>query len=724
MYTVFRRSGLINSVKQSQYISNRNAGYIVLVPEIGEDTHAADGVLKPDGLPAFNDITIENCLGAIGQQAGLVEKTVKNFENDIQENKVNVSNLRGIFEELDKVAGPLDTTWGIAKALYLGNSTLIPTKSYMNIHERARIARASKYNSKVLYDALSQQKDNVQGVEARLLQRFLLEGKLNGLTHTEDKRETLRDILVQLGKERASFKNKVNMAVHTFGHTINDYNLVRDFPVTLLEAISKDSNSLTEGPWKITLQPQIVEGFLKYCPDRMQRWNVWQANVRKASGQQERSLENSTHLQGIRALRKRQANLLGYPNYAAMSMQTKMIKSVDNLKQVFANLVKFAGPAQSTEIEQLQNFAIESGFQNKLDVYDVAYWQRKHLIANHQLNEEQLREYFPLPNVFTGLFKLSENLFNIRIVERQNVEVWQPAVKYYDVFDNSAGGGVSPIAGFYIDCYSKENKFGKNNGWMVSIRNRNLSAELTPLCALIFNFTEPLQGTPYLLNFDDLNMVFKTFGSALQHLLTKAPYTDLAGLSNIEWDASQVAGNVMCNFLDNPTILKELSKHYTSNETLSDDVLQKIHLLKTSLAGYNLCQELYMADLDIELHQSDAFWLDVVKKLWPVYQCMPLDKKDAHPCSLTEIFSGDWGAAQFSHLYSKVIAADISSEFANKSLAEMTTTGQRFKETFLALGGSVPTAEVFRRFRGRDPSVEALLKSLNILNKTQTTGDL
>lgn len=251
-------------------------------------------------------------MGAIGQQAGLVEKTVKNFENDIQENKMNVSDLRGIFEELDKVAGPLDTTWGIAKALYLGNSTLIPTKSYMNIHERARIARASKYNSKVLYDALSQQEGNAQGVEARLLQRFLLEGKLNGLTHTEDKRETLRDILVQLGKERASFKNKVNMAVHTFGHTIKDYNLVRDFPVTLLEAIAKDSTTLTQGPWKITLQPQIVEGFLKYCPDRMQRWNVWQANVRKASGQQERSLENSTHLQGIRALRKRQANLLGW----------------------------------------------------------------------------------------------------------------------------------------------------------------------------------------------------------------------------------------------------------------------------------------------------------------------------------------------------------------------------------------------------------------------------
>ncbi|XP_054747864.1 uncharacterized protein LOC129253491 [Anastrepha obliqua] len=722
MYTVLHRFRLISVAKQSQYITHRNAGYIVLVPEIGEDTHSSDEILKPDGLPAFNDITIENCLGAIGQQAGLMEKTVKNIENEIVAQNGPVCTLQNIFTELDKVAGPLDTTWGIAKALYLGNSTLIPTKSYLNIHERARIARASKYNSKILYDELAQQMENAKSDEAPLLHRFVLEGKLNGLTQSADKREDLKTVLVQLGKERASFKNKVNMAVHTFRHAIKDYNLVRDFPASLLEAMATDSTSPTQGPWKITLQPQIVEGFLKYCPDRVQRWNVWQANVRKASGQQERSLENSTHLEGIRSLRKRQANILGFPNYATMSMQTKMVKSVDNLKQIFASLLKFAGPAQSSEIEQLQNFATNSGFQHNLDLYDVAYWQRKQLHAIHQLHEEKLREYFPLPNVFAGLIKLSENLFNIRIVERLNVEVWQPGVKYYDVFDNDAG--VAPVGGFYIDCYSKENKFGKNNGWMVSIRNRNPAAQLTPLCALIFNFTEPTQGAPYLLNFDDLNMVFKTFGSALQHLLTKAPYTDLAGLSNIEWDASQVAGNVMSNFLDNTVILKKLSKHYASNEVLSEDTLQKVHLLKTSLAGHNLCKELYLADLDIELHQSEAFWLDVVKKLWPVYHCMPLDKKDAHPCSMTEIFSGDWAAAQFSYLYSKVLAADISAEFEGKTGDELTTTGKRFKETFLALGGSVPTAEVFRRFRGRDPSVEALLKSLNILIKTQTTGEL
>lgn len=189
----------------------------------------------------------------------------------------------------------------------------------MNIHERARSARASKYTNTTIYDALvahsqlthQDENANNQGDEKRLLEKYLLEGKLNGLTLAAGQRDELKEILSHLGKERANYKNKVNMAIHTFTHVINDYNLVRDFPPTLLEATAKDPNQASQGPWKITLQPQIVDGFLKYCPDREQRWNLWQANVRKGSGQLEKSLENSTHVEKIRALRKRQANLLG-----------------------------------------------------------------------------------------------------------------------------------------------------------------------------------------------------------------------------------------------------------------------------------------------------------------------------------------------------------------------------------------------------------------------------
>ncbi|XP_062122482.1 oligopeptidase A [Drosophila sulfurigaster albostrigata] len=706
------------------HTTTNRPGYIVLVPEIGEEGPLGDGLLSPNGLPAFSDITIEMCLGAIGQQAAAVEKTVKALEQDIQSGKQLHS--VDIYSELDAVTAPLETTWGVAKALYLGNSTLIPTKSYMNIHERARNARAAKFCNKTVYSALQQQQQQGEAAdgeaEQRLRQKFLLEGKLNGLALSRDGQDGLKELLTQLGRERGNYKNKVNMAVHAFAHVVNDFQLVRDFPQTLLEATARDPTQPLEGPWKVTLQPQIVEGFLKYCPDRMQRWNVWRANALKASQQQDKSLENSTHLEKIRGLRRRQANLLGYANYAEMSMQTKMIGSVDNLKQIFAKLLKFAGPAQSVQLEELQQFANASGGQHKLEAYDVSYWRRKQLVEEQQLLEHKISEFFPLPRVLSGLFTLSEKLFNIRIVEQPKTEVWHPAVKFYNVYDGDSSNSSTPVGGFYVDCYSKEHKFGKNNGWMVGIRNSNKSANLTPLCALIFNFTEPKPGQLPLLGYDDLQMVFKTFGTALQHLLTQAGYSDLAGLSNIEWDASQVSGYVMSNFLDDAAVLQTLSGHYSNDEVIDTKLAQKMRLLKTQLAGYNLCQELYVADLDVELHRSGAFWLDVVRKLWPVYQCMPLDKKDAHPCSMTDIFAGDWAAAHFSHLYSKLIAADISSSFAEQRNDEhYANVGKRYKQTFLSYGGSVPTAEVFRRFQGRDPSVEALLKSLDIFVPSQTT---
>lgn len=447
----------------------------------------------------------------------------------------------------------------------------------------------------------------------------------------------------------------------------------------------------------------------------MQRWNVWQANVRKCSLHSEKSAENSTHVEKIRGFRQKQAEILGFSSYAEMSMQTKMVHSVDNVKQLFTDILKYAGPKQVSEINNLQSFATKSGFQHNLDLFDITFWQRKQLIAEHDFDEEKFKEYFPLPKVLDGLFRLSENIFDIKIVER-NADVWHENVKYFEVFDNS-GNGFEPVGGFYLDCYSKESKFNKNNtGYMVGIRNLN------PLSALIFNFNSPLYGKPYLLSVNDLKMVFKTFGSQLQHLLSRSRFSGLAGLSNIEWDASQLCGQVLTNFLDNPNVLKQISSHYVSEEPLDSKYLNTIQLQKQSMAGYNMCNELYLANLDIELYNSKDFWLDVVKRLWPVYKVLPLDKKDAHVCSMTNIIAGDWSAAYFSHLYSNMLAADVCEAFIDPK-NDVTTIGKRFKETFLASGGTVCTPEVFRRFRGRDPSYEALLKNLNLLSASPTSAE-
>lgn len=493
---------------------------------------------------------------------------------------------------------------------------------------------------------------------------------------------------------------------------------VREFPIDVLQQMAADPMNPTKGPWKATLQPRIFNNFLEHCQDRTQRWNVWQANVRKSSGQTDKALSNSVHVENIRHLRQTQAKLLGYPTFVDMSMETKMAGTAENVRTMLAHLLHSARPAQEQELKTLEQFAAEKGgHSGRLELHDIPFWSRKHLKSTCQYDEDVLREYFPLPRVLDGMFSLVERLFQIRIEERQAVDTWHEDVRFFDVFDLSAAGGTKPVAGFYLDLYSREDdKIRNTDGLMVGVRNRCRTSDNCPLAAMIFNLPDPLYGKPSLLAFDDVRRLFQKFGHSLQHLLTRVGYSEMAGLSNIEWDSVEVTSHVMSHLLYHPATIEQISGHYASDEAIPAELVAAIQGGRRHLAGYRLCRELYAARLDLELHSRKDFWFEVVKSLWNEYNVVALDKKDAHPCSFTEIFSGDWAAAYYSHVWSRMIAADIYSAFyeAGTDAAEFEAVGKRFRDTYLALGGSLHAGEVFRRFRGRDPSPKALLKTMGL----------
>uniref|UniRef100_U5EY96 Putative oligopeptidase n=1 Tax=Corethrella appendiculata TaxID=1370023 RepID=U5EY96_9DIPT len=719
-------------INRSNLLANQvRNGYIVLVPEIGEDSKTKNPLLRDDNLPEFNNITIERCVAAIHQQTNDIEKSVKSLEKSLPQPEETtddqVASKRNIFQDilipLEQISAPLETTWGLAKVLYLGNSSLMPTKSYMTIHERARRARFSKFNSATIYSVLKNVDNNVEFTEEeiRVRNKYLLEAKLNGMELDESSKHQLNDILDKLGKERAKFHNKADLAVKQFSHVIKNPEIMQEFPPTLRQALAIDKSQSVKGPWKITLQPYLAKKFLEYCPDRTLRWNIWQADTRKCSGYNDKSLDNSVHLEEIRSFRNRQAKLLGYDNFAKMSMETKMAGSVENVKKFLENLLKFAKSAQENELQALEAFANENGFKGKLESHDVPYWRRRHSDSLCKIDDESIREYFPLPNVLGGLFTLAEKLFDVKIKERTGVDTWHEDVKYYDVFDGNIDSQKTPIAGFYTDLYSREDEKNaiENTGWMVGIRNRSVFTEANPLAALICNFEAPLYGKPSLLSIDDVKLLFHKFGHALQHLLTQTRYSEVAGLSNIEWDVVEVSGHVMSHLLYNPDTIKLISSHYSTRDPLPEQYFNAIKLHRQHMAGYDLCRELYYSELDLELHTKKDFWLDVVKNLWPQYQLLAYDKKDSHPCSFRPIFSGEWAAAYYSHIWSRVLAADIYSAFyeAHQNNQDITAVGRRYRDTFLALGGSCHPSEIFRRFRGRDPSPKALLTALGLYKK-------
>lgn len=677
-------------------------------------------LLTETGLPEFNDISIEKCIAAVSKQSLEYENGVAQIEQSALNSK---NAFKEVFNPLEKLDSQLELTWGVAKTLYLGNSSLMPTKSYIQIHERAHKARSAKFNSVPIFQAAVDEKNRLKKLtdeEQRLLDKYILEGKLNGLDIRGIKRDRLNTNLTALQKERQTFREKVNIATKVFTSTINNSQFMSEFPANLAKSMSVN-NDPSKGPWKVTLQPYIYKPFMQYCPDRNLRWNAWQAQIQRCSGYGNKDLETSTNLEKIRSLRQEQAQLLGFDTFVDMSMETKMAGSVDNVKNILECLLDFARPMQDVELEVLQQFAQERGFDVQLELWDIPYWQRKQKWSLYNFDENKIREYFPLPKVINSLFNLCSTLFKIEIVERSDVHTWHKDVKFYDIFDESSN---NPIAGFYLDPYARVDekiRVHDDAGWHISMRNKCTSTGTQPLSALIFNFQAPTEEIPSLLSFTDVRNLFNRFGHSLRHLLTKVNYSEVAGLSNVEWDAAEVCGQVMVHWLYDPHTIQAVSGHYKTEEPLPDEIVKHLRNVRRHMSGYNLSRELYLSQLDFELHSTKKFWRDIVRELWPKYHTLPFNKLDSHPLSFTKIFSEEWGAAYYCHLWSKMIAADIYSAFeeARQGNEEIHAVGKRYKDTFLAYGGSCHPSEIFRRFRGRDPSPQALIHNLGLSKKIE-----
>lgn len=703
------------------------------MPEIGEDLPEKNPLLRvDDGLPEFSALTIEKCMVAVGKQAINFENGVQDIENELKNcnssGPETVFRTLEVFDKLEELAAPLELTWGLAKTLYLGNQSLMPTKSYLSIHERAMRARTSRFNSKEIYNTIKnanlQPNVDLSEEQKRIMQKYLLEGRLNGLELDSDKKEHLKEVRNNIAQEQTKFKNKLEIASKQFTHTITNPEIMKEFPHHIKKDMSTDSLHAEKGPWKVILKSYMVSSFLEYCSIRDLRWNVWQADTRKASSNNDKALDNSTHVESLRRLRRDQATILGYNSFVDMSMETKMAGSIHNVRNVLNTILESARPAQEHEIQSLEEFAAENGFNANLELYDVPYWQRKYRKHHFNYDDMVLREYFPFPKVLNGLFQLCEKLYGIKIIERSNMNTWHKDVRYFDIHDSAAE---LPLAGFYLDPYTREEEkiFQKSSGWMLSMRNKSKIVDTTPLASLILSLNPPEGNIPSLLSLKEVSILFNKFGHALQHLLSQATYSDVSGLSNIEWDAVGICGHVMSNWLTDKDVLKSISYNHTTEQQLTDDMIHSIIQVNQHMKGFELCREIYLANLDLELHSSKDFWYDVVKRIWPDHIVFPLDKRDAHPCSFSQIFIEQWAAAYYSHIWSKFVAADIFSAFYEDPLEEtISTVGKRFRETFLELGGSNHTSELFRRFRGRDPTPKALIKYLGFEKyKNQSSKD-
>ncbi|KAL1128969.1 hypothetical protein AAG570_013503 [Ranatra chinensis] len=697
------------------------------MPEIGEEI-TEPNVLFKGGLPDFKSLTHEKCTSAMGNYILQFEHCVTQIENNLaeaEENRTDILDM--VVEPLETVGAPFEMTWSLVKTLYLAGSNLIPGDSFHSLHERARHARSLKYNSYYIYNALKKcDSTRLTEEDQRVVSKFLTEGKLNGLDLQGDNKIIFAELSKKLAGEKHKFRTRVEVAKKEFKHTITDTNITRDFPEDLLNAMvrGRDSISTFTGPWDVTLS--VYDRFMEYCPDRDLRWNTWLASRQVASAfSYNAELQNSNTLEYIRSLRRDLSKVLGYETFAHMSMETKMVDSVEKVEQFLTFLLNKAKPAQERELTELQRFAEERGFDNKIQLWDIPYWQRKQRKSVYNWDDIALKDYFPLDRVLTGLMDLCSEVFSLKFELVHDVSTWHPSVTYYRVFEADSP---KPVAGLYIDPYHREGKpigASEDGGvHVVCLRPSGRAfASCCPLVAVVANFTPPLSDYPSLLSFSDVDNLFRKFGTALQQVLCTVNYSEVSGLSNIEWDAVQVVGNVMSLWLNNPEIVKRISGHFKTGEPLSADAL-RVQEVRRHMAGYNLTSEIYLSTLDLRLHMKKDFWLSIIREEWGNhFPSFPLDRGDSHPCSFTQSISGHLSAAYYTRLWARMLAADVYTAFAQPQ-PNIKSIGTRFRDTFLAFGGSCHPSEVFRRFQGRDPEPDALLKTLGINNEASSSSEI
>jgi oligopeptidase A len=453
--------------------------------------------------------------------------------------------------------------------------------------------------------------------------------------------------------------------------------------------------------------------FMEHARKRNLRKKLWEAHSTRASTGE---TNNEPLITEILKLRKAQAELLGFTNWAERSLAEKM---AENVPAVMALLAEVREPARAralTDLRELQSLAKQQGETEPLEVWDTAFWRARFQEQALQFNDEILRPYFPLPHVLKGLFSLIERLFAVTLESAHSTtEVWNSDVLFFHAKDSEG----EHIASLYFDPYSRpENKRG--GAWMnICTSRRIIKGDLEiPVAYICCNNRPPVGDAPSLLSFGEVTTLFHEMGHALQHMLTTVNVGQVSGISGVEWDAVELASQFMENWCYDEPTLRAISKHHITGEQLPTTHIEKLRRFRTFTSGLTMVRQIAFGEIDMTLHSTfipessesiNSTFQTVAKRNLVV---LP-PENDRFLCAFSHIFSGGYAAGYYSYLWAEVLSSDAFAAFEEVGMeneSEIRTVGKRYRDTVLALGGARHPLDVFREFRGRGPQTAALLR--------------
>ncbi|MBE9224408.1 M3 family metallopeptidase [Phormidium sp. LEGE 05292] len=677
------------------------------------------------GLPPFDAIKPEQVEPAFAELLTKLEAELAQLEANVQ------PTWSGLVEPLDRLNDPLRWSWGVVSHLMGVKNSPELRQAYENVQPIV-VQFWNKLNqSKPIYEAFkalrqSEDWDKLVPAQQRIVESAIKDAELSGVGLEGEQKERFNAIELELAELGTKFSNHVLDATKAFSLTLTTKEEVDGLPPSLLSLAAQAAraegaeNATPEnGPWRITLDFPSYVPFMQHSTRRDLREQLYRTFISRASSGE---LNNYPLIERILELRKEQSGILGFNSYAELSLAKKMAPNVDAVEALLEELRLPSYDAAVKDLAELKAFAASKNAPeaNDLKHWDISFWSERQREEKFAFNAEELRPYFPLPQVLDGLFSLAKRLFGVTITAADGTApVWHEDVRYFQVADETG----KPIAYFYLDPYSRPAE-KRGGAWMdeciVRAKIMEAGTETTrlPVAYLVCNQTPPVDGKPSLMTFMEVETLFHEFGHGLQHLLTKVDYPGAAGINNIEWDAVELPSQFMENWCYDRNTLFNMAKHYETSEPLPEHYYQKLLAARNYMSGSATLRQIHFSLLDIELHDryqpgGAENVTDVRNRLAKTTTVIPPLPEDAFLCAFNHIFAGGYAAGYYSYKWAEVLSADAFSAFEEAGLENepaITETGQLFRETVLALGGSKHPMEVFKAFRGREPNTEALLR--------------
>jgi len=540
----------------------------------------------------------------------------------------------------------------------------------------------------------------------RIIENALRDFRLGGAELPPDKKKRYASIQDELARTASRFSENILDATKAFTLVV-DESRISGIPQDALDAAREAAEKDGKSGWKFTLHAPSYMPVMQYADERKLRETMYRESVTRASEFGRPEWDNTPLIARIVELRRELAALLGYKNYAEVSLVPKMAESPQQVLAFLEDLARRSRPFADKDAAELREFARRELDLRELEAWDVAYASEKLRVKRYAFSDQEVKQYFPEEAAVQGLFRVAQTLYGIRI-QPAEAPRWHEDVRFYDIRD----GGGSLVGQFYLDLYARDTKRG--GAWMDDAITRRRKGETlqTPVAYLNCNFSRPVGNRPALFTHDEVQTLFHEFGHGLHHLLTRIDDLGVSGLNGVEWDAVELPSQFMENFCWEWDVLRHMTRHVDTGVPLPRALFDKMVAAKNFQSGLGMLRQLEFAIFDMRLHAEHSPGRSALQLLNEVREKVAVLQPPAYnrfPNNFSHIFAGGYAAGYYSYKWAEVLSADAYSFFEEHGVLDP-KSGERFRDEILAVGGSRPAADSFRAFRGREPTVDALLR--------------